>query len=188
MKSVAVDWQNPMFSPGTPSFFKILIIVLLLLVILFCLRMLRYCLDESNGTEYICKCGATLITSRHALCAFHCVNIDCELQDFSKGDGDILVILLFSGQHISILQTFRFSMHLLEDRFVVAGENEVAPYGQKESLNLTYIIEGLLFKTTVVPAVFSRCSDPRQSWLEGKLLKCINTSRLCHVCFEGKGE
>ena len=30
MKSVAVDWQNRMFSPGTPSFFKTLILVLLL--------------------------------------------------------------------------------------------------------------------------------------------------------------
>ena len=145
MKSVAVDWQNRMFSPGTPSFFKTLIIVLLLLVILFCFRMLRYCRDESNvpGTEYICQCGATLITSRHALSAFHCVNFACVLQDFSRGDGDILVILLFSGQHILILQTYRFSMHLLEDKFVVAGTNDVAPEGQKKDLNFTYIIKGL---------------------------------------------
>ena len=58
--------------------------------------MLRLC-KFSKGNEYDpegCYCAASLITSKHALTAFHCVDGDmesetyteksCELRDFSK--------------------------------------------------------------------------------------------------------
>ena len=94
MKSVAVDWQNRMFSPGTPSFFKTLIFVLLLHVILLCFRALRFAKIKKDGTRSFI-CGATLITSLHALTAFHCLDsfefgtadeAPCIKTDFSKGD------------------------------------------------------------------------------------------------------
>ena len=37
--------------------------------------MMRLCWSkESNGTEYYCGCGATLITRLHALTSFNCIN------------------------------------------------------------------------------------------------------------------
>ena len=45
--------------------------------------MMRLCWSkESNGTEYYCGCGATLITRLHALTSFACISKDqdnCEI-------------------------------------------------------------------------------------------------------------
>ena len=66
--------------------------MLLLLVILLCFRALAICKYEKTERCYF-RCGATLITSLHALTAHHCAvdselyNVDpCSKPDFSKGD------------------------------------------------------------------------------------------------------
>ena len=45
--------------------------------------MMRLCWSkESNGTDYYCGCGATLITRLHALTSFACISKDqdnCEI-------------------------------------------------------------------------------------------------------------
>ena len=64
---------------------------------IFLSRMVRLCkVDDKNRHDNInsCYCAASLITSKHALTAFHCVDGDmesetyteksCELRDFSK--------------------------------------------------------------------------------------------------------
>ena len=62
--------------------------------------MCHYNIDEEgNRVEpetYGCDCGATLITSRHALTSFWCVSKpddDCEKRDFSNGEEDKLTFL-----------------------------------------------------------------------------------------------
>ena len=75
-------------------------------------------------------------------------------------DSPLLVTLLFSGQHISILKTIssfkisQFSIHLLGDRFVIPGTNERALDKKMKTPFLNYTVKGLLFKTTIIPAVF----------------------------------
>ena len=56
------------------------------------------------AADYRCYCAASLITSKHALTAFHCVDGDmeseiyteksCELRDLSKG-GIYLLLFVF---------------------------------------------------------------------------------------------
>ena len=70
---------------------------ILLLIIFYLSRMVRVCkVDDSGRHDNInsCYCAASLITSKHALTAFHCVDGDmeseiyteksCELRDLSK--------------------------------------------------------------------------------------------------------
>ena len=87
MKSMVADWLNLKISHGKPFYTKHFKDVS---------RMLRLC-KFSKENEYDpegCYCAASLITSKHALTAFHCVDGDmesetyteksCELRDFSK--------------------------------------------------------------------------------------------------------
>ena len=65
--------------------------MLLLLVILLCFRALAICKYEKTERCYF-RCGATLITSLHALTAHHCAVLDnsnedrCSKPDFERGD------------------------------------------------------------------------------------------------------
>ena len=76
---------------GLAQFWNILILMI------FLSRMVRLCkVDDKNRHDNInsCYCAASLITSKHALTAFHCVDGDmesetyteksCELRDLSK--------------------------------------------------------------------------------------------------------
>ena len=87
MKSMVADWLNLKISHGKLFYTKHFKDVS---------RMLRLC-KFSKENEYDpegCYCAASLITSKHALTAFHCVDGDmesetyteksCELRDFSK--------------------------------------------------------------------------------------------------------
>ena len=87
MKSMVADWLNLKISHGKPFYTKHFEYVS---------RMLRLC-KFSKENEYDpegCYCAASLITSKHALTAFHCVDGDmesetyteksCELRDLSK--------------------------------------------------------------------------------------------------------
>ena len=72
-----------------------------------------------------------------------------------------------------------FWIHLLEDRFVVAGTNYVPPKGEKESLSSTstYTVKGLLFKT-LIPAVYFQmhCSQKMLDLVE---MEIKNTTLPC---------
>ena len=67
----------------------------------FVFRMLRLChydRNEKGNREktFTCDCGATLITSLHALTSFWCIHdwdkeSGCEKTDFSNGEEDWLI-------------------------------------------------------------------------------------------------
>ena len=55
---------------------------------------------------------------------------------------------------ISSFKISQFSIHLLGDRFVIPGTNERALDKKMKTPFLNYTVKGLLFKTTIIPAVF----------------------------------
>ena len=69
-----------------------------------------------------------------------------------------IVTLLFSGQNISIFKISQFSILLSGDRVVIPGSNDRSEDGKIDAPFLNYTVKGLLFKITVIPAVFSRCT------------------------------
>ena len=69
----------------------------------------------------------------------------------------------------------QFSMHLLEDQFVIPGKNDVAYKGQMGTHLLNYTVKGLLFKTTLkfllffADAVFPKKAGANPKCGHGKL-------------------
>ena len=68
------------------------------------------------------------------------------------------------AEYLNFQNISQFSILLLGDRVVIPGSNDRSEDGKIDAPFLNYTVKGLLFKITIIPAVFSRCTVPKKCW------------------------